>query len=256
MKHSANNKKFYFEIHIDVVKFTDLNYRFYFDLIDEKGEILLKSISYTYKIDCQKVIKSVLRNSTKEDRFKIEPLSNGKFRVYLRAVNGEIIAESPNYLDTKEEAINLIKNLKNLSLKTPVIDKTKTMKDSNNNKKFFFEIDKNKDNFFSYFYDRFYFKLKDEEEGKIYLKSDLYTNKTDSQNWINSVIRNSKNEDRFGVIQTYEEKWIFYLRNENGQIIAVSPYYFDTIVEAINLIKNLKNLSLKTPVIDNTKIKN
>ena len=118
MKHSANNKKFYFEIH----KYKD-NF-FYFNLKDEEGNIYLESDLYVRKTSCQEELKSVIRNFKNEDRFKIEPLSNGKFRVYLRAVNGEIIVESSSF-ETKEEAISLIKNLKNLSLKTPVIDNTK-----------------------------------------------------------------------------------------------------------------------------------
>ena len=119
------------------------------------------------------------------------------------------------------------------------------MKHSNNNKKYFFEIKKNQ------FKNLFYFNLKDEEG--YCLLSDYYTNKTDSQNWINSVIINSKNEERFIIKQTYEEKWIFYLRDENGKIIAVSPYFFDTIVEAKNFTEDLKSLSPETPVIDKTK---
>ena len=118
---------------------------------------------------------------------------------------------------------------------------------TNNNKKFYFEIHKYKDNLF-------YFYLKD-EEGNIYLESDLYVRKTSCQEELKSVIRNFKNEDRFRVIQTFDKKWISLLRDESGEIIVESPS-FETKEEAISLIKNLKNLSLKTPVIDNTKIKN
>ena len=50
---------------------------------------------------------------------------------------------------------------------------------SNNKEKFYFEIDKNKDNLF-------YFNLKD-KNGKVYLKSGSYTQKTNCQNGIKSV---------------------------------------------------------------------
>ena len=116
---------------------------------------------------------------------------------------------------------------------------------SNNNEKYFFEINKTKGNLF-------YFNLKD-KNGNICLGSGLYTQKTNCQKVIESVIRNSKNEDRFIFGQPYDKKWIAYLRNENGQIIAESANYLDTKEEAKNFIKNFKNLSLKTPVIDNTK---
>ena len=116
---------------------------------------------------------------------------------------------------------------------------------SNNNEKYFFEINKTKYNFFL-------FDLKD-KNGNIYLESGLYTQKTNCQKVIESVIRNSKNEDRFIFGQPYYKKWIFYLRDENGQIIAESANYLDTYVEAKNFIKNFKNLSFDTPVIDKTK---
>ena len=124
MKHSANKKKFYFEIHTDEAELTDLNYLFYFDLIDEKGEIILKSFSYTNKIDCQKVIKSVLRNSKKKEHFIIKQAFDNTWIVFMEDGNGIIIAFS-QYFDTEKEVKNLIKDLNCLSLKTPIVDKTK-----------------------------------------------------------------------------------------------------------------------------------
>ena len=113
-----------------------------------------------------------------------------------------------------------------------------------NNKKYFFEIYKTKYNFFL-------FDLKDEEDN-ILLKSWRYTNKTNCRNGIKTAIINSKNEFRFEVEHIYGEKWIVILKAGNGKRIAYSQY-FDTEEEAKYLIKNLKNLSLKTPVIDKTK---
>ena len=124
MKHSANNKKFYFEIHIDVVKFTDLNYRFYFDLIDEKGEILLKSWQFTNKTNCRNGIKTVIRNSKNEDRFEVEQIYDQKWMVRMKTVNSKTIAIIPKEFDTEEEAKNFIEDLKSLTLETPVVDKT------------------------------------------------------------------------------------------------------------------------------------
>ena len=113
-----------------------------------------------------------------------------------------------------------------------------------NNKKYFFEINKNEDDFF-------YFQLKN-EKSKILLKSLIYTHKTDCQKWIKSVIRNSKNEERFDVVQGPNEAWSIWLNTKNGQVLAICPS-FDTEKEARNFIKDLKSLSLKTPVIDKTK---
>ena len=126
------------------------------------------------------------------------------------------------------------------------------MKHSNNNEKYFFEINKYKDTFsYTNYNDRFYFNLKD-EKGNIYLESDLYVLKTCCKKEIKSVLKNSKNEDRFRLIQTYDDKWIFFLRDETDEIIAESTD-FDNEEEVIKFIKNLKNLSLKTPIVDKTK---
>ena len=118
---------------------------------------------------------------------------------------------------------------------------------STNNEKFFFEIRKN------HFNNSFYFILKDEED-KILLKSWRYTNKTNCRNGIKTAIINSKNEFRFEVEHIYGEKWIVILKAGNGKRIAYSQY-FDTEEEAKNIIEDLKNVSLKTPVIDKTKLK-
>ena len=118
------------------------------------------------------------------------------------------------------------------------------MKHSTNKEKLYFEINKDQ-------YNLFYFNLKD-EEGNIYLESWRYANKTNCRKGIKTVIRNSKNEFRFEVEHIYDEKWIVILKAGNGKRIAHSQY-FDTEEEAKYLIKNLKNLSLKTPVIDRTK---
>lgn len=112
-----------------------------------------------------------------------------------------------------------------------------------NKEKFYFEINKNEDDFF-------YFQLKN-EKSKILLKSLIYTHKTDCQKWIKSVIRNSKNEFRFEIVQPFYKKWVVHLKAGNGRILAVSDCF--EIEEARNFIEDLKSLPLKTPVIDKTK---
>ena len=119
---------------------------------------------------------------------------------------------------------------------------------SNNNKKYFFEIDKNEDNLF-------YFNLKD-KNGNIYLGSGSYTQKTNCRKGIKTVIRNSKNKDRFDIKFFLNGLYVVYLKDGNGDVIAIGADLFTNKEEAINFIENLKNLSLETALIDNTKIKN
>ena len=118
MIHTINKEKFYFEINKNEDDF------FYFQLKDEDGNSYIRSRPHIHKTECLKELKSVLRNLKNRERFIIEQPYNYTWIVYLKAGNGEKIANSPCF-GTKEEAINMIKNLKSLSLKTPVIDKTK-----------------------------------------------------------------------------------------------------------------------------------
>ena len=237
MKDSNSNEKYFFEINKDQYNL------FYFILKDEEGNIYLESWRYTNKTNCRKGIKTVIRNSKNEFRFEVEHIYDEKWIVILKAGNGKRIAHS-QYFDTEEEAKNFIEDLKSLSLDIPVIDNTKTMKDSNNNKKYFFEIDKAKGNLF-------YLYLRD-GEGNIYLESCFYKQKNKCEKWIKSVIKNSKNEEHFIIKQDYNDTWIVFMEDGNGIIIAYSQY-FDTEKEAKNFIEDLKSLSLKTPVIDKTK---
>ena len=114
----TNNKKYFFEINKDEDNF------FYLRLKGEEDKTLLKCGSFTQKTKCQKVVKSVIRNSKNGERFGVKRSPYGRYDVYLKAVNGEIIAVSADFY-TKEEAKNFIEDLKSLSLETPVIDKTK-----------------------------------------------------------------------------------------------------------------------------------
>lgn len=118
------------------------------------------------------------------------------------------------------------------------------MKDSNNNKKYFFEIDKAKGNLF-------YLYLRD-GEGNIYLGSYFYKQKNKCEKWIKSVIKNSKNEEHFIIKQDYNDTWIVFMEDGNGIIIAYSQY-FDTEKEARNFIIKLKHISNLATVIDITK---
>ena len=237
MIHSNNNEKLYFEIY----KYKDN--LFYFNLKDEDGNIYLESWRYTNKTNCRNGIKTVIRNSKNEFRFEVEIIYDDTWIVILKAGNGKRIAHS-QYFDTEEEAKNFIEDLKNVSLKTPVVDYTKTMKDSNNNKKYFFEIDKAKGNLF-------YLYLRD-EEGNIYLGSYFYKQKNKCEKWIKSVIKNSKNEEHFIMKQDYNDTWIVFMEDGNGIIIAYSKY-FDTEKEARNFIIKLKHISNLATVIDITK---
>ena len=123
MIHPNNNEKFYFEIYKDEYDYSTSNDLFYFKLKDEDGNSYIRSRPHIHKTNCLKELKSVLRNSKNRERFIIEQPYNDTWRVYLKAGNGEKIANSPCF-GTEEEAKNFIEDLKSLTLETPVVDKT------------------------------------------------------------------------------------------------------------------------------------
>ena len=124
MKHSNNKEKFYFEIYKDEDDVSSSNDRFYFKLKDEDGNSYIRSRPHLHKTNCLKELKSVLRNSKNDARVIIEQAYDNTWIVILKAGNGKRIANSPCFR-TEKEAKNFIEDLKSLSLKTPVIDKTK-----------------------------------------------------------------------------------------------------------------------------------
>ena len=119
----------------------------------------------------------------------------------------------------------------------------KTIKQQASNEKFYFKIINNNNLYF--------FNLKD-KNGNIYLKSGSYTQKTNCLKGIRSIIRNSKNDARVIVEQTRDEKWKGSLKAENGKTRAFKTA-FNTKEEVKNFFEILKNLSLETALIDNTK---
>lgn len=123
MIHSNNKEKYFFEIYQDYDKFTLNEDQFFFKLKDKNGKIYLESYPYIHKTKCLKDVKLVIRNIRNEKRFIVEPTYFG-WTVELTDRNGRLITEC-SVFDTEEEVINMIKDLKSISFKTPVIDKTK-----------------------------------------------------------------------------------------------------------------------------------
>lgn len=96
---------------------------FFFELKNEKGEILLVSSSYTQKTNCQKGIGSIQRNGNNIDNYIKEKLGYG-----IKAGNGQIVAmvNSEN-LKNDNEVQNVIKEIINLSPTKIIKDLTKKL---------------------------------------------------------------------------------------------------------------------------------
>lgn len=73
------------------------NNEFQFNLKASNGQIILSSEGYTTKINCEKGIESVKRNSQDEKKFDKLTAKNGKSYFNLKATNGQIIGTSEMY---------------------------------------------------------------------------------------------------------------------------------------------------------------
>lgn len=81
----------------------------------------------------------------------------------------------------------------------------------------YYEILKAKD-------EQFYFVLK-AGNGEVILTSELYTTKASAKNGIESVQINSKDDDKYELLPSKNEKFYFNLKAVNHQIIGTSQMY-------------------------------
>lgn len=87
------------------------NGEFQFNLTAGNGQIILGSEGYTTKLNCEKGIESVRRNSRDNSKFDRLTSSNGKSYFNLKATNGQIIGTSQMYVSeaSRENGINSVR---------------------------------------------------------------------------------------------------------------------------------------------------
>lgn len=85
---------------------------FKFDFIDNKGNILLRSGSYTRKTMCINGIESVKRNSQDSSKFNRKRFMNSEPYFNLKSFNGKILGTSQMYNDktSRDNAIEILKS--------------------------------------------------------------------------------------------------------------------------------------------------
>ncbi len=71
--------------------------QYYFRLVAENGEKLLRSEGYSSKAGCENGIASVKENASQDGRYRKETSSDGQYYFNLAAANGEIIGTSELY---------------------------------------------------------------------------------------------------------------------------------------------------------------
>ncbi|MDD5151728.1 MAG: YegP family protein [Flavobacterium sp.] len=85
---------------------------FKFDFIDNKGNIIFSSGSYTRKTMCIKGIESVKRNSQDSSKFNRKSTLNSESYFNLKSFNGKFLGTSQMYQEKalRENAIEIIKS--------------------------------------------------------------------------------------------------------------------------------------------------
>nr|WP_315167125.1 YegP family protein [uncultured Flavobacterium sp.] len=84
------------------------NREFRFDFLNNNGQILLKSGSYTRKTMCINGIESIKRNSQDNSKFKCKRTLNNEFYFNLKSFNGKIIGTSILFKDCKSSAKSVL----------------------------------------------------------------------------------------------------------------------------------------------------
>jgi uncharacterized protein YegP (UPF0339 family) len=86
--------------------------KFKFDLVDDKGNIILVGKKYLQKSMCKKGIESVKDNSQDKSKYKCKRTLNNKTFFNLKSINGKIIGTSQIYegKTSRDEAIAFIKS--------------------------------------------------------------------------------------------------------------------------------------------------
>ena len=87
---------------------------YYFNLVSDQEDLILRSESYSTKSACLHGIESVQSNADDEDRYERMVAEDGQFYFNLKGKNGEIIGNS-NLYDTETLGDQAIENLKVLA---------------------------------------------------------------------------------------------------------------------------------------------
>ncbi|MBL4879769.1 MAG: YegP family protein [Oleispira sp.] len=95
-----------------IYKSTERNY-YFFRLIDESAEIILRSEAYTTISACKNGVEAVKINSIYRSKYDSKMATNGKHYFNLKASNGQVIGTSKLYLSmtVRDKRIDLVQRI-------------------------------------------------------------------------------------------------------------------------------------------------
>jgi uncharacterized protein YegP (UPF0339 family) len=192
-----------------------------FEVIGQKGEIVLLSEDYASKSSVHNGILSVEENGVDPGQYQIQQ-DGASWSFVLRAGNNEVIADSQTFA-SEAEALAAASSARDL---VAGIVQYKAALDTGAK----FGLDKSGSNW--------EFDLQD-ADGQELLKSQVYSGRTDALTGIASVRKNGKEAPRYNLLDSPPR---FILKAANGQEIAESSRSYPTLDAAQSAIDETQSL--------------
>lgn len=191
--------------------FQGVDGRFYFNVMAENGERVLRSQAYTTLGSAEKGVAAVLANANDQRRFEVLVASNGDHYFNVKAANGEIIGTSELF-PTRASADRAARTVRGLVRLAQQEARTQAAPRRER-----FELFTGEDG-------KAYFRLR-AGNGEILLASQAYTARSSAKDGIASVQRNGIYSSRFDVFEAFDGGFSIRLVAPNGEVIARGETY-------------------------------
>lgn len=193
-----------------------------FEVTGAKGDIVLMSEDYVARSSAINGMLSVEEHGVHLDRYELQE-SGGTWSFVLRASNGQVIADSkifdnmPDAEQAMQDARDLVAGIVQYKASFVAIGAKFTLEHVGSN---------------------WSFELVD-DAGDPVLKSQVYSQRSDALNGIDSVRENAKDGNRYQLLDNPPR---FILKARNGQEIAESSASYSTTEEAQNAANSTQTL--------------
>ncbi|MBT8219315.1 MAG: YegP family protein, partial [Bacteroidia bacterium] len=219
---------------------------FYFAMLDDKDAVALRSEGYTTSKARDNGIESVLKNIQIEKRFKLVE-DEGKWFIALRAGNNQEIARSCPF-DSKAAAEGYLSGASQEPVPVaavPAAPKTKRKKRAKKPKVAKVEVGSGSYPCSDISYKIFksgngkhYFTYRDKNDKAVLISSNIrgYDALEDVEKVVGMIAANGSKSDHFEVRTTKNDKFYYYLKDDDGKNIGKS-FFFDTKAEMQDAMK-------------------
>jgi hypothetical protein len=191
--------------------FEGLDGQYYFDLVADNGQNVLRSEGYETQQGAASGIASVIANGVDAHSFVVAQAKNGTFYFNLMAGNHEVVGTSQMYV-TKSNATRGANTVRSLISRTGVTPKSVPAPRAQR-----FEVFQGEDR-------QYYFHLR-AGNGEIVLVSEGYTTKASAINGIASVQSNGRSTASYETFQAVNGQYGVRLLAANHETVAQGELY-------------------------------